>query len=65
MHKNPMYADLDNNEIFLIAYALYNNTIHSATGLKPREILHALKDGHERRNRDLLYHNKHRDPDNQ
>jgi hypothetical protein len=42
------YADMTNKEIFLIACTQYNNTIHSATGLKPREIFFGLKDGHER-----------------
>lgn len=44
----PQYADLDHKEIFLIACTLYNNTIHSGTGLKPREIFFGLKDGHDR-----------------
>lgn len=44
----PQYPDLDHKEIFRIACTLYNNTIHSATGLKPREIFFGLKDGHER-----------------
>lgn len=42
------YSDLNNKEIFLIACTLYNNTIHSATKLKPREIFFGLKDGQER-----------------
>lgn len=42
------YADLNDKEIFLIACTLYNNTVHSGTGLKPREIFYGLKDGQER-----------------
>jgi serine/threonine-protein phosphatase PP1 catalytic subunit len=44
----PQYADLNDKEIFLIACTLYNNTIHSATNLKPREIFYGLRDGEER-----------------
>lgn len=34
------YEELSNKEKFLIACALYNNTIHSATNLKPREVFY-------------------------
>lgn len=55
------YADLTNKEIFLIACTLYNNTIHTATGFKPREIFFGLKDGHERPlNIDLMLEEKNK-----
>lgn len=44
----PKYPDLSHKEIFLIANTLYNNTIHSATGFKPREVFYGIKDGEER-----------------
>ena len=44
----PSYMDLSDKEIFRIACTLYNNTIHSATKIKPREIFYALRDGEER-----------------
>lgn len=42
------YQDLSKKEKFRIACTLYNNTIHSATKLKPREIFYGIKDGVER-----------------
>lgn len=44
----PSYPDLNDKEIFRIACTMYNNTIHSATKVKPREIFYGLKDGEER-----------------
>lgn len=44
----PTYPDLNDKELFKIACTLYNNTIHSATKAKPREIFYGLKDGDER-----------------
>lgn len=34
--------------MFLIACTLYNNSIHSATNLKPREIFYGIRDNEER-----------------
>ncbi|KXJ70875.1 hypothetical protein RP20_CCG022228 [Aedes albopictus] len=42
------YGDMPNKEKFLIACSLYNNSIHTATNLKPREILYVSKNGQER-----------------
>lgn len=44
----PKYPDMNDKELFLLACTLYNNTIHTATGHKPREIFFGLKDGQER-----------------
>lgn len=44
----PQYPDLNDKEVFLIFCTLYNNTIHSTTEHKPREIFFGLKDGQER-----------------
>lgn len=42
------YGEVSNKEKFLIACSLYNNSIHTATNMKPREILYAAKNGQER-----------------
>ena len=42
------YEDLNIKEIFNIACAQYNNSIHSAIKLKPREVFYGLKDEQER-----------------
>ena len=42
------YEQLSNKEVFRIACTLYNETIHSATKLKPREIFFAIRDGDDR-----------------
>lgn len=34
--------------MFRIACTLYNNTIHTSTNLKPRELFYGMKDGEER-----------------
>lgn len=44
-HKNE---NLTNKEKLVITCTLYNNTIHSSTKLKPREIFYAIRDGDER-----------------
>lgn len=44
----PKYPDLPLPEVFSIAVALYNSTIHSATNLKPIEIFYGIKEGEER-----------------
>lgn len=41
------YGNISNKEKFLIACSLYNNSIHTATNLKPREILYAARNGQE------------------
>lgn len=59
----PKYDQLSSKEVFRIACTLYNETIHSATKLKPREIFFAVRDGDERHldveqmieNRDKFY----------
>ena len=45
MHK---YENVSKKEMFLISVCLYNNTVHSSTNLKPREIFYGIKDGEER-----------------
>lgn len=42
------YDNLSLKEMFLLACTLYNNTVHSATNLKPREAFFGIKDGEER-----------------
>jgi hypothetical protein len=42
------YGDISDKEKFLISCSLYNNSIHTSTNLKPREILYAVKNGQER-----------------
>lgn len=42
------YQELCNKERFLIACTLYNNSIHTATQLKPREVFYGIKIGEER-----------------
>lgn len=42
------FENLTNKEKFLIACTLYNNTIHSSTKLKPREVFYGVRDGSER-----------------
>lgn len=42
------FAALPNKEIFQIACTLYNNSIHTATGLKSLEIFYGIKIGEER-----------------
>ena len=44
----PKYVDLSHKEIFYIACTQYNNTIHSAIKIKPREIFYGIKDSQER-----------------
>ena len=44
----PTYPDLSKKELFITACTLYNNTIHSAHKLKPREVFFGLRDGVER-----------------
>lgn len=44
----PDYPTLSDKEIFRIACTLYNNTVHSATKFKPREIFYGLRDREER-----------------
>lgn len=43
----PAYPDLNDKELFRIACTTYNNTVHSALKLKPREIMYARRDGEE------------------
>lgn len=44
----PSYNDLTNKEIYRIATALYNSTIHAVTKLKPLEVFYGVKEGEER-----------------
>lgn len=44
----PKYHDLTDKEIFKISATLYNNSIHSAIKMKPREVFYGVKDGEER-----------------
>lgn len=43
----PTYPDLNDKELFRIACTTYNNTVHSAVKLKPREIMYARRDEDE------------------
>lgn len=38
---------MSQKELFRLSIAYYNNTIHSSTGLKPKEIFFGRKDGEE------------------
>lgn len=42
------HNDLSEKELFLISTSYYNDTIHSVTGMKPKEIFFGIKDGEER-----------------
>ena len=42
------HEELSQKERFRLSIAYYNNTIHSSTGLKPKEIFFGLKDGDQR-----------------
>ena len=42
------HEDLSKKELFRISCTLYNNTVHSVTKLKPREIFLGLRDGEDR-----------------
>lgn len=44
----PDYPDLNDKEIFRIACTSYNNTVHTTTKLKPREVFYGIRDGEER-----------------
>lgn len=44
----PSYNDLTNKELYRIATALYNSTIHAVTKLKPLEVFYGVKEGEER-----------------
>lgn len=55
------FEDLSLKEKILISCTLYNNTIHTSTSLKPREIFYGIIDGTERpldMNEILRYRNK-------
>lgn len=55
----PSHSDLPEKELFYLAVSLYNDTIHSVTKYKPREIFFALKDNEERPlNQQLIIENK-------
>lgn len=42
------YENLTQKELYRISLALYNDTIHSSTNLKPKEIFFGLREGEER-----------------
>lgn len=44
----PTFENLSTKELFNIACTQYNNTIHSAIKMKPREAFRALRDGEDR-----------------
>ena len=57
----PTFNDLDLKETFYIACTQYNNTIHSAIELKPREAFYGLKDSQERPlNIEILVENRNK-----